>query len=609
MTALTQAVSAGLIHLLWQGAVIGCALWVALMCLGRRSAQARYVVSCLALLTLAAAFAVSVAGVLLIRSAATPMAAAVAAPRVDVVGIPETMLPIWIAPATNSLHWLNAVQQWALPIWSVGVLLLSIRLAVGCTEAFRLGRRGSHASAAVVDVAQAVARRMGVTRPLRVVTSTGADGPSVLGWLKPVILLPPAIVTGLTRGQLEAVLAHELAHVKRHDYAVNMLQIVVETVFFYHPATWWISNHIRIEREACCDTLAVECCGNATDYARALITIAEQQLARPRLALASTGGALVDRVQRLLDLPAHECRPSGWSGVAALCLALACVGLNVNWVRVLAQSDAELPRFEVTSVKANHLEDGHVSVSFRGGRYSATGVTLALLIRLAYDVQEDQIAGGPSWLNREHFDVLATDGAAPAERAAPQPGRPTRRQLMLRALLADRFKLAVHTEVRDRPVFALVLARRDGKLGPGLVRADVDCGAIEAARRSQGNDAPKESPARLENCGRSMAPGVILARGQTMPEVAAAFAQLSNTGMSLNRPVVDRTGLSGNFDVNLRFTPEHIPDASDGPFPLPDPGGPSLFTAVQEQSGLKLESQRGPVDVLVIDQAEKPTED
>jgi uncharacterized protein (TIGR03435 family) len=158
-------------------------------------------------------------------------------------------------------------------------------------------------------------------------------------------------------------------------------------------------------------------------------------------------------------------------------------------------------------------------------------------------------------------------------------------------------------------VFALVLARRDGKLGPGLVRADVDCGAIEAARRSQGNDAPKESPARLENCGRSMAPGVILARGQTMPEVAAAFAQLSNTGMSLNRPVVDRTGLSGNFDVNLRFTPEHIPDASDGPFPLPDPGGPSLFTAVQEQSGLKLESQRGPVDVLVIDQAEKPTED
>jgi uncharacterized protein (TIGR03435 family) len=427
--------------------------------------------------------------------------------------------------------------------------------------------------------------------------------------LKPVILLPPAIASGLTPAQLEAVLAHELAHVKRHDYAVNILQSFVETLFFYHPVTWWISHQIRIEREVCCDMLAVECCGDAMGYARALLAIAEQRLAAPRLALASTGGSLVDRVQRLLDLPAHDYRPSRWSSVVALCLALACAGLNVNWTRVLAQSDGELPRFEVASVKVNRGEPGHVSVNSTNGRYSATGVTLGLLIRMAYDVQEDQIVGGPSWLNDERFDVLATEGAAPTERAAPQPGRPTAQRLMLRALLADRFHLAVHTEVRERPVFALVVARRDGKLGPGLVRADADCSALGAARRRQGDGAPKESPTHLQNCGRSMAPGVILARGQTMPELAAAFAALSNTGMSLNRPVVDRTGLTGNFDVELHFTPERIPDASNGPSARPDPEGASLFTAVQEQLGLKLESQRGPVDVLVIDRAEKPGED
>jgi uncharacterized protein (TIGR03435 family) len=602
MTLLAHAVSAALIHLLWQGAVIGWGLWVVLACLRRRSAPARYVASCVALLTLAATFIVSVAGVLLIQSvpAAVP-AATIDAPRLDVVGIPQTMLPIWIAPETSGIRWLNALQPWALPIWSIGVLVLSVRLAVGCKEAFTLGRRGSEASAAVVDIVDAVARRMHVARPLRVVMSTGTDGPSVLGWLKPVILLPPAIAAGLTPIQLEAILAHELAHVKRHDYAVNILQTFVETLFFYHPVTWWISQQIRIEREACCDKLAVECCGDAVGYAHALVAIAEQQLVAPRLALASTGGSLVDRIQRLLDAPVHDYRPSRWSSVVTLCFAVACVALNVNWARLFAQDDGPLPHFEVASVKVNHAPGGHVSVSSAGGRYSATGVTLSLLIRMAYDVQEDQIAGGPPWMNTEYFDVLATEGAVPA--------RPTRRSLMLRALLSERFNLTVHTEVRDRPVFALVLARRDGKLGPGLVRADVDCAGIGAARRRQGNLAPKESPTQLQDCGRSMAPGVILARGLTMPELAASFAALSNTGMSLNRPVVDRTGLTGNFDVNLRFTPERIPEDPGGAFPRPDPEGASLFTAVQEQLGLKLESQRGPVDVLVIDRADKPTED
>jgi uncharacterized protein (TIGR03435 family) len=167
------------------------------------------------------------------------------------------------------------------------------------------------------------------------------------------------------------------------------------------------------------------------------------------------------------------------------------------------------------------------------------------------------------------------------------------------------------------PVYALVLARSDGRLGPRLRASTVDCAAIEDARRRGGTAAsPGAPPGNGMVCGTSVGPGVILAGGQSMARLATAFSNLTNTGSSLNRIVVDRTGLTGNFDAELRFTPERIPNFGQGdpvsavPGVQPiDPNGASVFTAVQEQLGLKLEGQRGPVDVLVIDRAEQPTED
>jgi uncharacterized protein (TIGR03435 family) len=159
------------------------------------------------------------------------------------------------------------------------------------------------------------------------------------------------------------------------------------------------------------------------------------------------------------------------------------------------------------------------------------------------------------------------------------------------------------------PIFAIVLARDDGRLGAQLRRSADDCASAAARPGGAPAPGPGASPWVQVSCGTSVGPGLILAGGRTMAQIATAFSRLTNTGSSLNRLVVDRTGLEGTYDLELRFTPEFIPSVAPGGIPPVDPGGPSIFAAVQEQLGLKLEPQRGPVDVLVIDRVERPTPD
>ena len=257
---------------------------------------------------------------------------------------------------------------------------------------------------------------------------------------------------------------------------------------------------------------------------------------------------------------------------------------------ILAAPDAQVPppsaspRFEVASVKLNTTNDGVVAIQTQKGRFLARGFTLAALIRTAYRVQEFQIIGGPDWINTERFDVEATFPADSGAQAAQT-------DLMLRALLAERFKLAVHNETRERPVYALVFARADGKPGPELQKSTIDCAT------AKGPDA----------CGSTVAPGFMRLRGRTIAQFAESLSQLTNTGSSLNRMIVDRTGLEGTYNLTLRFTPDNIPPVSVPGVPPVDPNGPSVFTALQEQLGLKLDSSTGKVDVVVVDSAARPT--
>jgi TonB family protein len=160
---------------------------------------------------------------------------------------------------------------------------------------------------------------------------------------------------GLTPQQLEAVLAHEIAHIRRYDYLVNILQIVAETLLFYHPAVWWASARIRHERELCCDDLAVRSCGDALCYARALTTLEKLRVLTPNLAMGSTGGSLFYRIQRLMGETTRECAPSKWSGALTLFLGLACFLLNVHWAR--GQADATRPAELAIAASGPHVRD------------------------------------------------------------------------------------------------------------------------------------------------------------------------------------------------------------------------------------------------------------
>jgi len=608
MSEWTQALSAALVDFLWQGAFVGLLLWVALVMLRDRSPNVRYAVSCAALLALAVLPIVTI--VALFASAARPdVTAASGAPiPADASRLPQTMLPIWMMSETPRIEWLAVVQLWALPIWSIGVLLFSVRLAAAYWHSETARRGATPSDEPVLSTVARLAQRMGITRAVLVVTSSLTDSPGVVGWLRPTILLPPATAMGLTPQQLEAVLAHELAHIKRHDYLVNLLQVTAETLFFYHPIVWWTSGQIRAERELCCDDIAVRSYGDAVGYARALTTLARKQLEAPAMTMAATGGSLMHRVRRLIDAAPHDYGPSRIPGVVALCLVVACLVLNLDWLQAFGQPQAaDDVRFEVASVKPNNRNDGLIFDQARNGRWTATGHTLAGLIRAAYQVQEFQIVGGPEWINSDKFDVVAT---APHDVPPDVPGAtPSRHQLMIRTLLADRFKLSVHKDTREMPIFALVLARSDGRLGPNLRKSSRDCSNPATA---PGSGATASAPKGLwesSPCGTSVGPGVILAGARTMAQIATAFSNLTNTGSSLNRLVVDRTGLEGTYDVELRFTPEFIPNVDSPGFPAIDRNGPSIFTAVQEQLGLKLDAQRGPVEVLIVDRVERPISD
>ena len=272
--------------------------------------------------------------------------------------------------------------------------------------------------------------------------------------------------------------------------------------------------------------------------------------------------------------------------------------------------------FEVASIKPNNSGDGRVMMQNQPGRFTATNVTLRLLIRNAYQLQDFQITGGPGWLGSDHFDIVAKipDGVRDGGPGAPGTVGPL--QLMMRALLAERFKLAIHNETKDSPIYALILARSDGRLGPSLKKSETDCSAVLAAGRGRGpgRGLPPPGPPQPGDpmpCGIRIGPGNMAVGGSTLAQFA------NSLGMFAGRVVQDRTGLAGSYDFNLTWTPDQMPQRSPGAPDGPpqfngvavDPNGPSLFTAVQEQLGLRLDSQRGPVDVVVIDRADKPVED
>ncbi len=245
----------------------------------------------------------------------------------------------------TALRMIEPALPWFVAAWLTGVSILSLRLLVGWRTVHRLR------SVAVTPAAEAwqarmrdLAARLRVTRTVRLVESALVDVPTVIGWLRPMILVPASALTGLTPRELEAILAHELAHVRRHDYLVNLMQTVIETLLFYHPAVWWLSGRIREEREHCCDDLAVEACGSRLAFAQALTTMEELRSRdirhRPAaLALAADGGSLLARIRRLALGSAADARRSNWWGASLISLAFVAVLGVAAYIAAAAAAD------------------------------------------------------------------------------------------------------------------------------------------------------------------------------------------------------------------------------------------------------------------------------
>lgn len=288
------------------------------------------------------------------------------------------------------------------------------------------------------------------------------------------------------------------------------------------------------------------------------------------------------------------------TGIRAL--ALAWMAVFVVWAHGPGQTsraidEAKLPRFEVASVKPHDPSDRQtMMVAQPNGAFVAKNIPLRMLIRSAYNVQDDQVIGGPEWIDSTKFDITAKsmDGV-PLTAIGSE----------LQSLLADRFHVSVHHEMRELSVYALVVARSDGTLGPQLRR----------------NICDRETQTRTVDAGRlpwSPCASISNGFGRLTVRAAPIAAMLPFFAPLVHRVVIDRTGLDGNFDIDLQWTPDQLPPRPPGtPADQPlivngasiDPNGPSIFTALQEELGLKLTTTKAPVDVLVIDRVARPDPD
>lgn len=476
-----------LVHFLWQGALVAGLLAFGLAALRHRTANARYLAACMAMVVLAAAPVVTY--FLLPPASAEQQAAAISAARPVAGNAPdgptEAPLPPHRAvrssgtgrdeaaatvrphdpahggasggdysvqdssdtarpssgivdkgtsetPRQADFDWSKAVLPWCVIVWVTGVVLLSAWQVIVWIYVQRMHTTAWALSDPPLQATVGrLTSRLALRRPVQVLVSLRVAGPIVIGWLKPVVLLPMAALTGLSTTQLEAILAHELAHVRRYDYLVNLLQIIVETLLFYHPAVWWVSRRMRIEREHCCDDVAVAAYGDRTGYAGALAMLAENA-AVSRAAVAAGGGHLLARIRRLL-VPGAGHADGGNTYTAGAILLAGLLVLVVCWAMMGASGGTlEAPR-DPPATPARETGPGFPAMSEHARSRAA---------RLEHQFEMTLEYHGPaksSYVNLRLYDGPSTSGTP---LPAPWlPLRPGRKQVaaILRFLAEDGF--------------------------------------------------------------------------------------------------------------------------------------------------------------------------
>ncbi len=502
-------------------------------------------------------------------------------------------------------------------VWPAGSVALLLVWAVRWHRVTRAARAASSVTSGPL-VGTLRGLESGTPR-IRVVSSNQAIEPGIFGIVRPVLMWPAGIEERLSEAQVTAILAHEVAHVRRRDNLAALIHMLVEAAFWFHPLVWWIGARLVAERERACDEEVVRRGTDPDVYAESILKTCQFYVESPLVCVAGvTGSDLKKRVEQIMRNDAHAAlsalkRVGLYAAMVAAIAIPVAIGI-ITSPRLAAQIVApapDSPTFEVASIKPN-AGGGRMGGMNVPGRVDMTGMPVRRLITQAYEIHDSQILGAPDWLATQGYDISATLTGTPT---------PDIRRMMMKTLLRDRFKLTFHIEKRDLPIYALVVQRSDGQLGPTLKRIPDDECPAPGSRRSAGPGGPPPpaaspfDPNAVARCGQMIVgPGRFLAHGLPIDMLARSLATLPVI-TSFNRPVTNLTKLEGVYDFDFRFNNDlgrGGPPPPGSPAAAPNaitPGDePALFTALQEQLGLKLNPQRATLDVLVIDSIERPTE-
>ena len=635
---------------LWQSTLFGAAAALLAFALRKNRAQTRYALWLTASLKFLIPFSLLIAlgnHIDINWPAAAPIAHPAFSAAVEQVGRPLVSSPLSPSSSDESQAPAPAspVPRILLTVWLSGSLLILLRW----TRSWLRIRAAVRASVPlpIPSAPERTGRVVPVVRDssneVRILSSPSRLEPGVFGIFRPVLLLPAGITGHLGSAHLEAILAHELCHVRRRDNFWAALHMLVQTLFWFHPLVWWIGGRLVDERERACDEEVLQRGSQPQIYAESILKTCQFYLASPKVCVSGvTGADLKERIVRIMSrrlgtqLNFRKKLLLAAAAAAALALPLA-LGLAQSQ---MPPATAPAASFEVATVKP--FKPGMMGMMLRigpGGRFTANGVTLKLLLQEAYNVKDQQIAGAPPWIDSERWDIQAKaeDSEGAAMDKLPPEQRKDKLMEMMRSLLADRFKLALGHEKKEMSVYALVVAKGGTKLKPSTF----DPSKFKPMDRPPdgpppGPPAKPGAPPFAQKSDRQMrggegifmqGPGQLNLMAVQLPMFVNVLSRLTG------RIVIDKTGLTGRYDCSLHWTPDQnegpmfpggppggpkggpgvaaIPgmQAPDGAPPqAPEASGPSLFTALQEQLGLKLEPQKAPVDILVIEHVEKPSE-
>lgn len=532
---------------------------------------------------------------------------------------PPTQVSLAVAPSTAPSAPAHLLPVALATAWFAGFVILlglwyvrwiRIRAVMRRTIPLSEGRE--------VEALHRLERIGGTPKGVGLRLSSASLEPGVFGITRPVVVWPEGISRHLSDAQLNTILAHELFHVRRRDNLAAMLHMVVEAIFWFHPLVWWLGARLVEERELACDEEVLRLGNQPQLYAESILKVCEFCIEAPLACMSGvTGAELKKRIVLIMTERLTENLSLGRKLLLAVMGGAVVAGPLVYGIVNVQQGPAQstqttgtplpsvapLPSFEVASIKPSRPKDDMVKLWMTNGKFLTQNETIKAIIEFAYDIKSDnQLSGGPTWINSEKYDIEAKEENSLAEQLQKLPFEQHADQvrLMVRGLLADRLKLKISQEARQLPVYALVVAKSGSKLTQ----------TTAATPATPGGGPPSSKGFRGI---RGTGPGQFT--GTDAP--ISLLAEVLSKQPELGRLVIDKTGLEGNFDWTLKWTPaESSPmfkgteDGSQGPTRAPpsDSSGPSIFTAIQEQLGLKLDPQKAPVTAFVIDYIEKPSE-